>query len=164
MDRRLVVKYLADAPEAVPALAASFETEWPDWYGPKGPGDAEADLRQFCSRDALPVGMVAFLDGELVGVAALKAQSITTHPHLGPWAAAGWVKPELRRRGLGAALLTALEDAALALGYDKLYCGTATAASLMRRGGWRLLEELDYHGEKVGLYCKALGAADVPAS
>ncbi|WLQ14211.1 GNAT family N-acetyltransferase [Hahella aquimaris] len=164
MDRQLVVKYLADAPEAVPALAASFETEWPDWYGPQGPGDAEADLRQFCSRDALPVGMVAFWGGELVGVAALKAQSIATHPHLGPWAAAGWVKPELRRRGLGAALLTALEGAALALGYNRLYCGTATSASLMRRCGWRFLEELHYHGEKVGLYCKALGAADVPAS
>jgi ribosomal protein S18 acetylase RimI-like enzyme len=36
------------------------------------------------------------------------------------------VHPALRRRGLGRALMTALEDRAAALGYDELFLDTAT--------------------------------------
>jgi len=154
--RELVTRYLADCPEVIPDLARCFEAEWPSWYGPGGPGDARADLVRYASRAALPVGIVGFLGDEVVGFAALKAESISARADLGPWVAAGFVKREHRRRGYGARLLSAVADVARALGYDRIYCGTATAASLLERCGWAFVEELAYHGEQVRVYMKAV--------
>jgi GNAT superfamily N-acetyltransferase len=151
------IAYLADHPEALPGLVTLFETEWEEYYGPDGPGDAEHDLLAYSGRDRLPIGVVAFCDGRLCGIAALKPDSISTHTHLGPWAAAGLVLPELRRRGIGAHLLQALEEVARDLGHTALYTGTSTASSLLERNGWELVERLDYHGEDLSIYRKAIG-------
>jgi len=157
------IAFMADHPEVLPRLRALFEAEWPAWYGPAGPGDAAADLRAFCRRDALPIGLVALYGDEPLGVMALKATSIDSRPDLGPWAAAGLVRPELRRRGVGAALLRGLEDLARALAYPRLYAGTATAATLLERAGWQYLDHADAHGERVAIYEKVLrGDRDLP--
>lgn len=68
----LRIGHLADHPEAVPVLKEWFETEWADYYGPTGPGDAEWDLIAYSSREKLPVGLVAFCEDRLGGIAALK--------------------------------------------------------------------------------------------
>ncbi len=150
------IELLCDATRHIGALRALFESEWPEWYGPNGPGDALADLRAYCGREALPVGIVAF-DGDLpCGFAALKSDSIATHAHLTPWAAAGLVRPEYRRRGIGAALLAELERIARGLGHAAIHCGTATSATLLERRGWRYLESLEYHGDRIAIYSKAL--------
>jgi GNAT superfamily N-acetyltransferase len=125
-----------------------FKTEWPDWYGPDGPGDAETDLLEFANpAGALPVGVIALADsGSPVGIAALKAMSISTHPHLGPWAVAGYVIPSRRREGIGAGLLSALVAEAERLGFDEIYCATASAVSLLERAGWSLIETVMHDG------------------
>ncbi len=89
---------------AIAALAEAFRAEWPAWYGPGGPGDADADLHAFANADgALPVGVMAQgPTGQPVGVAALKAKSIPSHAHLTRWASAGWVLPACRGQGVGA--------------------------------------------------------------
>jgi GNAT superfamily N-acetyltransferase len=156
MQADIRIAPLAAHPEVLPVLAAWFQVEWPAWYGPGGPGDAEQDLRDFANRGSLPVGVVAFREGRLCGVAALKAQSIASHAQLSPWAAAGLVEPTLRQRGIGAALLAALEAEARALGYPSIYCATSTAASLLERAGWSLLETVQHDGQALGLYRKAL--------
>lgn len=150
------VEPLAAHPELLPLLRDWFESEWPDYYGPNGPGDAQRDLRTFANRGSLPVGVVAFHAGTVCGVAALKADSIPTPQFLAPWAAAGLVKPALRGQGIGAALLTALEQEARLLGYDRIYCGTNTSESLLRRSGWQLLEQVTHDGENLGVYYKTL--------
>jgi len=152
----LTVERLSLHPETLSTLAEWFISEWPDWYGPKGKGDAEADLRAFANHGSLPVGVVAFRNGLLCGAAALKAHSIPSHAHLAPWAAAGFVVPALRGQGIGAALLLALEDEARALGYSRIYCGTGGAASLLRRSGWSFIESVELEGKTVGVYEKAL--------
>jgi len=152
----ITVERLSLHPEAVPALAEWFRSEWPDWYGPTGKGDVEADLRAFADPGSLPVGVVAFRDGVLCGAAALKAHSIPSHAHLAPWAAAGFVVPRLRNQGVGAALLSALEDEARALGYSHIYCGTGSAASLLRRSGWNFIDSVELEGNAVDVYEKSL--------
>jgi GNAT superfamily N-acetyltransferase len=143
----------------VPLLAAWFVAEWPDWYGPGGRGDAMADLTSFAaSESTLPVGLIAFEENRPVGVAALKSTSLPTHGYLSPWAAAGLVLPGHRGRGIGGKLLGALVQRAGDLGYPRVYCGTATAASLLRRSGWSGVEVIHHEGEVLVVFAKGTAA------
>ena len=49
------IRHLLEVPEALPVLARWFVEEWGPYYGPEGPGDAEADLRAASHRDQLPI-------------------------------------------------------------------------------------------------------------
>ena len=77
------IGYLVDHPEALPTLERLFESEWAAYYGAAGPGNAHQDLLAYSNRGQLPVGVVAFW-ALTFGVAALKADSVSTHKHLTP--------------------------------------------------------------------------------
>ena len=156
MSADVRIGYLADHPEALPPLERLFQCEWSSYYGAGGPGNAHRDLVAYSSRGQLPVGLVAFLGTEPCGVAALKADSISTHKHLTPWIGGGMVAPQFRRQGVGAHLVSALEDVARGLGFTTIYSGTSTANSLLMRGGWQLMEVVQYDGEAVSIYAKTL--------
>ena len=150
------IEPLALHPEVLPLLAGWFEVPWPDYYGAGGRGDAKRDLQAYANLDGLPYGVVAFHEGAACGVAALKADSIASHAHLSPWAAAGLVRADFRGRGIGPQLLLALEDRARGMGFSRIYCATNTAERLLLRLGWRLMERVAHDGEVVGLYEKLL--------
>lgn len=156
MDESLRIEPLAAHPEVLPLLCEWFEAEWPSYYGVGGPGDALHDLRAYANEGSLPVGVVAFRQGKLCGVAALKVTSIASHRHLSPWAAAGLVHPTLRGQGIGSMLLAALEQQARGLGFGRIYCGTSTSESLLQRCGWQLLDRIVHEGEDLAIYSKAL--------
>jgi GNAT superfamily N-acetyltransferase len=152
----LRIEYLADHPEVLPNLKTWFETEWAAYYGGNGRGDAQTDLSAFANRASLPVGLVAFFGNELCGITVLKADSITSHKHLCPWATAALVIPNHRRKGVGTQLLAAVEELAKHLGYARIYCGTNAAMRLLERRGWRFMEHGEANGENVSVYEKAL--------
>ena len=156
MDCKLRIEQLADHPEALSILKEWFETEWESYYGPAGPGDAQGDLLAYANRSDLPIGVVALYENELCGVAVLKSESITTHSHLGPWAAAALVRPLYRRRGIGTELVRALEEIARSLGYSRIYCATRTANRIFDRRSWQFIEQVKYKGEDVSIYEKTL--------
>jgi len=145
---------LRDHPEHCVFFAEAFKAEWPAWYGPGGPGDAQADLQAFANPNGqLPVGVVALGPShQPLGVAALKATSIPSHSHLSPWAAAGYVLPSCRRQGLGALLLAALLAEASRLGFHAIYCATATSESLLAREGWSQMESLVHEGHQLQVF------------
>lgn len=151
----LQIEPLAWHPEAPRTLQGWFEAEWPSHYGARGPGDARRDLEAYSNADGLPFGVVALVDGSVCGAAALKGDSIASHGHLSPWAAAGLVRRDLRGRRIGQRLLIALEEHARAVG-SAGSIATGTAESLRRRCGWRLLERIIHAGETLGIYAKAL--------
>ena len=148
------VEPLSFHPELHRTVQGWFEQEWPFYYGPVV--SAAADVLAYSQAQGVPRGFVALFNGEPCGFAALKSEAFPTHRHLGPWAGAAYVRPELRRRGIGAALFAALEAEARRLGFLRLYCATATSASLLQRRAWLLLEQVDHEGENVGVYEKAL--------
>jgi GNAT superfamily N-acetyltransferase len=152
----VAVEPLALHPEALPELCRLFEAEWPTWYGIGGPGNATEDLVACSATSGLPFGLVALQRGEVCGVAALKAESIPSHRHLSPWAAAGLVKGPLRGRGIGAALLAALEELARSQGYRAIHCATSTSESLLQRRDYRLLERVVHEGQDLGVYQRGL--------
>jgi GNAT superfamily N-acetyltransferase len=156
MPGSVTVERLSRHIAAVPLLAQWFEAEWPAWYGPGGSGNAEQDLLAFSSESGLPIGVIALLEGSPCGVAALKERSIPSHEHLSPWAAAGFVVPALRGQGIGQRLLAALEAEAKTQGFQSVFCGSATAGSLLLRSQWHLTELIVHEGKSLGIYAKAL--------
>jgi GNAT superfamily N-acetyltransferase len=168
----LTIAPLARHQELVPLLAQWFIAEWPEWYGDSGRGSAAEDLAAFAaSESCLPVGLVAFNENTPIGVAALKPESLPSHRHLKPWAAAGLVLQLHRGKGVGARLLQALAHQAFKLGYDRIYCATATSASLLNRSGWQQLEVIQHEGESLVIFAKETEAlyldpqsADCPLS
>ncbi|WKD49658.1 GNAT family N-acetyltransferase [Microbulbifer spongiae] len=139
---------------------AFFESEWPAHYGPSGPGDALADLQSYAGKHELPIGLVAYVNGVPSGFMALKQESIAVRPELGPWAAAGYVVPNMRGRGLGSQLLAGIETTAANIGASKLYSGTSKAHNLLLRAGWAKREMMAYDGEIVTIYSKQLSKID----
>ncbi|WP_299943133.1 GNAT family N-acetyltransferase [uncultured Microbulbifer sp.] len=150
------IRPLYERKEDIPQLGALFESEWPAYYGESGPGDALADVQSYAGKKALPIGLVAYVNGMLSGFMALKYESIEIRPELGPWAAAGYVVPNMRGRGLGAQLLASIENTAANLGVSKIYSGTSKAHNLLLRAGWVKKEVVAYGGEVVTIYRKKL--------
>ena len=133
------IALLADRPELVPTLTDWFIAEWEPYYGPDGPGDAGADLRGCLNRTALPIAVVALNgDGALLGTAALKQDSVGSERGVGPWLAAFLVAPNHRGRGVGTALVAAIEDMAARLGFGSIYTSTDAAAGILERRGWQV--------------------------
>lgn len=159
MSEDFKIIYLADARELVVPLAPLFIDEWEPYYGRQGPGDAESDLNDCCNRDAIPMALVAVDDdGEILGTAALKPRSIDTHRHLSPWLAAMFVVERHRGRGINAALITAIEENAIRLGYERIYVGARGVTSSMRERGWELLDEADSLRGPIEIYVKELSS------
>jgi GNAT superfamily N-acetyltransferase len=158
MRSTVTVIPLRERPELCAFFARQFEIEWPDWYGPNGKADAAADLKDYANpAGELPVGVVA-LDQSMspVGIAALRATSIASHSHLGPWATAGFVIPERRREGIGADLLAALVAEAARLGHPFIFCATASAVSLLQRDGWTQIDTVEHDGESQFVFRRAV--------
>jgi GNAT superfamily N-acetyltransferase len=144
---------LCHRPDLAPVVASWMGNEWPDWYGSNGQGNLEEDINAFgASPTSLPIGIVAVSETRPVGFAALKANSIQSHSHLSPWAAAGFVLPGLRGQGIGSQLLQQLVSLASSLGHANVYCGTSTAAHLLERSGWQLQESVLHAGKPLGIY------------
>jgi GNAT superfamily N-acetyltransferase len=149
----LCAKPLPRVPHLKPVVSAWLLSEWPGWYAEGGAGDLLGDVDAFAASELeLPVGIVVFDDDEPVGFGALKQVSISTHTHLAPWAAAGYVVPARRGRGVGAFLLRAIVAHAKAIGYDSVYCGTSTAIALMKRAGWQQIERITYAGKPLVIF------------
>ncbi len=156
MVEALRIEYLADAPEVLPQLEAWFLQEWAPYYGSDGPGDAVEDLRSSCNRRALPITLIAFRGDELCATGALKAESVETHKHLGPWVAALLVTPKYRRQGIRGQLVDALEHLAKELGFKQLYYGADVTDRYLEGNGWEPLERVSYLTGEGSIYRKTL--------
>ena len=153
MHSSLVVKPLSQHRALTDLVEGWLLSEWPRWYGPDGSGDVGEDVRAFASSEIrLPIGLVAFEQGRPVGIGALKAESVSSHRHLTPWAASGYVLPECRGRGIGAGILSSLVAYAKVLGFARVYCGTSTSESLLTRCGWSVLEVTQHDSKALTVF------------
>lgn len=131
------IAYLSDAPEVLPVLVRWFVQEWAPWYGPDGPGNAEHDLKAYCNRHDLPIGLIALSsENHVLGTATLKSESVGSELDVGPWLAAVLVGENHRGEGIGSALVEAIETEAQRFGFDALYTSTDTAGSILTRRHW----------------------------
>lgn len=157
MIQDLRVERLVNCREVLHELEGWFLKEWEPCYGPNGPGDAAGDLRASCNQRALPLTLVVFLGDELCATGALKAESIETHTHLGPWVAALLLKPMYRRLGIRGKLVEALEELAREMGFEQIHYGASVTDTYLERNGWERLERVTYLTGEGLIYRKTLG-------
>jgi predicted N-acetyltransferase YhbS len=93
-----------------------------------------AYLRNAIHPDAIPLSLLALVDGEPVGNVNLIEHDDDTRTHLRPWLAALVVVPEYRGRGIGSQLVRELAGSAATLGYSKVYLGTDNPGFYARLG------------------------------
>lgn len=151
-DPAVLIRPLRESPEAGRLLAQAFKDAWPEFFAARSAGEIEREM--FAEGRELPAILVASVDGRVAGTVALRARSVETHEHLGPWVTGLWVEPGLRRNGLGRELLLAITEEAAARGFREIYAVTNSARWLFDKLGWAALEEIAYHGEEVTLYRK----------
>ncbi len=157
LDQAGLVHFVIDQsvhhPDALEALVAGYERQWPDWYL-GGKGSARDDLSARMREDGLPMGFVALLDGAPVGAAALTAAG-PVRPDLGPWVSGLWTAPAHRRQGVAGALVRRCVQHAGETGVATVYAATADADALFRSLGWRRLENVRYPGGALTVYACA---------
>ena len=150
----MIIEPLSDHEWVIPTLASWYQAEWPPYYGPDGPGDAQADLVSRCSRDAVPYGLVAIEDDRILATAALDLD-VTTN--LTPSVVGLLVGPEFRRQGIATALLKAIEDCAQRLGYSRLYISTNALHILLKKLGWSEMGNVEFLNDEQGsIYVREL--------
>jgi GNAT superfamily N-acetyltransferase len=144
----------------VQSLARWLESEWPDWYGPDGPGDAANDMEEAAQGDRLPVAVIALRGGVPCGISVLRpTDAAAAQTGYGPWVGGGLVRAELRGQGIGARLLGAIEGEARRLGFATIYCSTRRAQRLLARCGWESMMEITHEGAPLSVYRKTVEPA-----
>ena len=137
MTQKFDTVSLSKCKSAIPVIAQWFCYQWSDWYGPEGPGDAIADLEEWADGDALSLARLALSpDGEPLGIVALKNEGLGEEYGFGPFLSAFYVPSVHRRRGVGFALISAVEEAARDHGLGVIYCTTDGARSLIEKACW----------------------------
>ena len=114
-----------------------------------GLDDALSSYRERAQVDALPLALVAFAEGKLVGTVSLKVQDLDTRPEITPWLASLFVVPEWRGRGVASLLIRRVVAEARRLKLPTLFLWTSAAEALYLKLGWRTVERTEYCGKRI---------------
>ena len=145
------VDYLANHPELAAELAQWSWKEWRVFYDARGRtlDDGIRSYRERAQVDSLPLALVAFAGGKLIGTASLLVQDLPTRPELTPWLASVFVLPEWRQRGVASLLVRRALEEARRLKLPTLFLWTSSAEALYLKLGWRPLERTEYCGKRI---------------
>jgi len=142
------IRHLTADPALVRTLSEWHQAQW----GHLSDRTTEDRIAEFAEHGtAIPQTQVAFREGRPVGTASLLVQDMDILPELTPWLGSVYVLPELRRQGIGTALVQAVVAEAARLQVPTLYLFTEDRAPFYAAMGWQTLEERPYHGEQVTL-------------
>ena len=155
---QLTLDYLANHTGLIPQLAAWSYAEWRHVIDERGLtfDDVLAGFHRRTNIDAIPLGIVAFADGELAGNGALRPDDLPPRPELTPWLGGIYVAAPYRRHGIGSAIVERLVEEARRLHVPQLYLWTHSAAGLYARLGWTEIEKREYCGEAITVMMREL--------
>ena len=130
-------------------LIREFGTHYPDWTV-----DQAAD--ELAAHGPLPMSLIA-LDGDV----ALGCASLLDDDEVTGWVDRIWLGNVVvlgteRGRGIGAALVDAIERYAASMGFPELHLVTSTAIDWYERRGWTALGVADVHGHAMTVMRRAL--------
>jgi len=147
---------LAERPDLLGTVAAWGFGEWGHLYPEDDLGRWAEGLRANLATDAVPLTLVAVDDGgRPLGTVSLEAHDIDGDPRT-PWLASLFVRSEARGRGIGTALVGALEATAARLGTGRLWLFTPDRMAFYAALGWRAEETRDYRGQRITVMSKSI--------
>lgn len=134
------VSDLREVPAFAPVVA---DRVWRAWWEAQGVPLAalRARLDESLGPSPVPTTFVAHETERFLGCVALIASDVDQRPSLTPWVAALWVEPDVRRHGIGDALMARATQAAFGAGHDQVYLAAeAQLAPYYVARGWALIE------------------------
>ena len=148
----IYIDYLADHTDVITTLAEWFQFEWPEYYATRSLADIVHDFYAEVNRSYIPVRLVAFLGGELVGTIVLREKILEEHPEYQPGLGGLLVAKPHRKCGIGTELVLAGMSLAQEIGYTEIYTITNVAGGILERLHWDKIGSFSNHGEQVALY------------
>ncbi|WP_274626814.1 GNAT family N-acetyltransferase [Arvimicrobium flavum] len=115
------------------------------------------DLRKLITGDGFEAAFVAEVDGSVAGSCLFIRHELEPAHDLTPWLAGLVVAPAIRRRGIGAELVRAVEAHAVTRGCDELHLYTDEAEPFYARLGWSVRERFQVDGISSVLMSRRLG-------
>jgi GNAT superfamily N-acetyltransferase len=146
------IVYLVDHAEVIPTLVEWFQSEWPVYYAQRTLVDIAQDFYADLNRNELPIRLVAFLAGELVGTIVLREKVLETHPEYCPGLGGLYVAKPHRRCGIGTELVQAGMSLAQRIGYQVIYTTTNVAQGIVEHLQWEQIGSVLHHGDEIALY------------
>lgn len=151
------VNYLADHPELVHLLSTWFRDEW----GQNNPSltleDIKHRVQKRLNRDKIPLCLVAFIKSKPIATATLKTREMSIYPQFEHWLGNVYVVPEYRDQGVGSGIVESTAERARSLEVKDLYLYTYDQEHFYRRLGWKILEQVEYHGHNVFVMRRTFG-------
>ncbi len=118
--------------------------------------ESRALFAAFLATQGYEIALLATWNGAPAGLCLFVRDEIDARHDLTPWLAALYVAPEFRKRGIGAALVKAIEGHARSVGTQRLHLYTVDAEAFYRRLGWIAQEHFDWHGKPMVLMQREL--------
>lgn len=143
------ISYLADHPEVLGNLAAGFKAQWATHFADQPVEAIKMGFANCCREKGIPLALVAMVGDSFAGTASLREESGTVCPGIGPWLTHLYVEPAFRNQGIGTSLIRAVEAEAIRNGFAELHAATARAAPVFERLGWKMIEVVEYHADRV---------------
>jgi GNAT superfamily N-acetyltransferase len=129
---------LAERPDLIEAVGLLRWREWGRAPEPEDPGFWVETSRREAGRDGLPFTLVAVdATGAAVGAVGLGEFDQDDLRDHSPWVMGLLVDPARRGRGIGRALMAALEVRAAGAGHRRIWVATTDAVGFYRRCGWQ---------------------------
>ena len=150
------ISYLVEYPQYIPQLAQWLFEQWGSILGEQTVEARIQKLNAHMNRDQLPIAWVAHANGQVLGTAALRVHDLEGREDLTPWLGGVFVGSEFRRRGIGEALCTTVEEAARSREVGTLYLFTLDKQAWYSRQGWTVFAPCVWHKRPGDIMSKRL--------
>ena len=150
-------EYLADRPQDVSKVIDWWRNEWGSRMG-SDIKSLETQLRKSLSKSELPIHIIATIDGNAVGTAALKLQEVAElFPDNHYWLGSVFVVEQHRGNSIASKLSKRIVELAKEKGLPHLYLQTIDLrGGLYAKLGWEPIREFNYKEEQTLLMLKKL--------
>ena len=113
-------------------------------------------LEAFVADQAQQAALIAYCNGLPAGTCLLTPKELEPCHPVSPWLAGLYVAPEFRRRGIGGALICAIEDEARNRGHDRVYLYADDAIAYYEKLAWRVVERTLWMDHPMALMAREL--------
>jgi len=146
-----VIRYLSNDASEISTVAGWLYQEWGRLVEGRTLETACTKVKQSLNPDGIPMTLVCYLNGELIGTAGIDHSDMSSHPELTPWMVSVYVDPRYRRKGIATALCRRIIDEFIRLGIKTAYLFTPDQEKLYARLDWHTILREEYRGEQVAI-------------